>query len=115
MADHLLSLNNALSLENMELRARIARLESNLDAVNKHSGELLKANDALTAENAALREDKERLDYLEEHGCSDFASDACDLMEGRGKWFCWADNIPAADSYFIDLRSAIVAARGVKL
>ncbi len=73
----------------------------------------VKANDEAPAraklvEIAGLREDRERIEYLEQNGCAEF--DMHDTHP-RGKWFSWCERTKA-DDYHPTLRSAIDAARG---
>lgn len=79
-----------LNRENGELRARIAQLE---EEKRRYADE----NCRLTAENAALREDKARVDWLDEN-------------LGEAEQIVWRSAIHDDT----DLRSAIDAARGAK-
>lgn len=110
------------------LRARVAQLEQ--EDVKRDKSIMEKAKDiwmrrslAAESENASLRNDslsyklqrdqalndgkadKERLDHMEEHGCSQF----CIFPTDFRKWFCWSSHVK--ENGFPDLRSAIDADR----
>jgi len=97
-----------------ELRARIARLELSLaqsHALKEQWQALATEQEAecerLTAENAGLREDRERMDYMEMKGISSLS------RSDTGNWWLWVPE-NQLHSAFDSLRSAVDAARGAQ-
>ncbi len=85
-----------------ELRARIEQLEKENGSIRLAAADDLVKLVALTAENAGLREDADRLDW--------FSSHPGEVYPGRAAPWCAGGDL--VYTIHADLRSAIDAARG---
>jgi|GEM_PF-4623763 len=91
--------------ECVQLRARIAQLEAQLGEVRAHRDRERRQNKRLSAENAGLREDRERINWYSTHG-----RDVYPAASGLG----WCAGGDIAYTLHVDLGSAIDAARSGK-
>jgi len=91
--------------ECVQLRARIELLEAQLAEVRAHRDHERRQNKRLSAENAGLRQDAARLDWLEKKGTQHT------YMWSPGHW---VNRYSLIRTDHDDLRSAIDAARGGK-